>query len=375
MPNSEKVQLVALADGFFPFADPLDCDDLRGPRSLFGESFGVPQPAGEWRPAGSETRDPDDYAPGHILWESPAGFSRTEIARRIAASGVDIAGKDSDLPLGVPVQTYICGRASSSFAPAWKLYEDGLLPEWGAVICSCQTEGYGQLRRPWHSPRGNLYVSFRLPDDPLFSGDAAALVTGYILLLSLRSLGFPVQLKWPNDLLLDGAGKVGGILLEERKGATIAGLGLNLREAPHAALLHEHSATPAAVLLPGHGRGAYDGAAPERRGFFEKTPRPEQGPCGALAEPDEVLAPFVIWRQLVSGAVLAYSHCVEGRPLPQILGDLEQYLAWKGCPVKLLEADRTAPRTGFFIGLGPKGGLLLREGREAADEYLSGSLC
>ena len=44
--------------------------------------------------------------------------------------------------------------------------------------------------------------------------------------------GAPLMLKWPNDLLLDGA-KLAGILLERSGDRIVAGFGVNLAAAPH----------------------------------------------------------------------------------------------------------------------------------------------
>jgi len=43
--------------------------------------------------------------------------------------------------------------------------------------------------------------------------------------------GLPLALKWPNDLLLDGA-KTAGILLERQGDRVVAGFGVNLAQAP-----------------------------------------------------------------------------------------------------------------------------------------------
>ena len=43
--------------------------------------------------------------------------------------------------------------------------------------------------------------------------------------------GLPLMLKWPNDLLVDGA-KLAGILLERHEQRVVAGFGVNLASAP-----------------------------------------------------------------------------------------------------------------------------------------------
>jgi BirA family biotin operon repressor/biotin-[acetyl-CoA-carboxylase] ligase len=316
---------------------------------------------GDWPGAKSPSRSgiPRLAADGGsvILWRDEAENSPLTLAGAIAEAALEREGQgesSSLSPLAVPAPTFIAGRSTSTFALAWALMENGLLPEWGAVLSSCQTEGRGQMRRHWHSPRGNLHVTFRLPADSLLKGDAASLITGYILVAAFRSLGFPLSLKWPNDLLLDERAKAGGILLEEKNGILLAGMGVNLVEAPSAAMLREGGATPAAVLLP----DASHAAAPW---------------IARLVLAEEPLAPFLLWRQLVSKAILSYSRAVKGRRLPELLSSLDPVLAWKGREVVLYEGTERS-LSGRFLGLGPGGGLCLRLEHGETREVFSGSL-
>ncbi len=104
------------------------------------------------------------------------------------------------------------------------------------IVARSQNAGRGRHGRQWSSPPGNLYASLLLvnPCEPALAPqlgfvaglalhDAAARVTG---------LAAPrLALKWPNDLLVDGA-KCSGLLLEGESGAgrfaVIAGLGINI---------------------------------------------------------------------------------------------------------------------------------------------------
>ena len=107
----------------------------------------------------------------------------------------------------------------------------GLLAPWQSVLVSSQRQGRGQLRRNWVSPAGNIYAALRLPMQEPFASSAASTVTGAMLAAALGKLGFEVRLKWPNDLaVLDGdtPAKVAGILLEERAGVLLAGIGINV---------------------------------------------------------------------------------------------------------------------------------------------------
>ncbi|MBO4318417.1 MAG: hypothetical protein J5855_09130 [Mailhella sp.] len=136
------------------------------------------------------------------------------------------------------------------------LCDEGKLPVFGSVLAQAQTSGRGQMRRVWHSPPGNIYCAVRLPEDGPFGGLSAAPALGAVLADSLASLGLPIALKWPNDLIIktgSGWGKTAGILLEKRK-HLIAGIGLNLAQAPPPEMLRADAVFPAASLLGAVGR-------------------------------------------------------------------------------------------------------------------------
>lgn len=97
-----------------------------------------------------------------------------------------------------------------------------------------QTAGRGRLGHDWVSPSGNLYAStlVRLrPGDP--AAATIALVAAVALDEVVGAYAAPerLQLKWPNDLLLDGA-KLSGILLERNGDTVIVGIGVNLAHHP-----------------------------------------------------------------------------------------------------------------------------------------------
>lgn len=96
-----------------------------------------------------------------------------------------------------------------------------------------QTGGKGRQGRAWESPVGNLYASTLVrvrPTDPLAA--TLALVAA-VALEEAVSVFLPrrAQIKWPNDLLIDGA-KLSGILLERADDAVVIGIGVNLACAP-----------------------------------------------------------------------------------------------------------------------------------------------
>jgi BirA family biotin operon repressor/biotin-[acetyl-CoA-carboxylase] ligase len=130
---------------------------------------------------------------------------------------------------------------------AWHFSDLGCLPEWGSVICIRQSNGRGQLGRDWVSPPGNLYSALRLPEAPSDFSGMMSLVIGYAVIRVLQELGLPAGLKWPNDIMIDGK-KAGGILIQNRLGISLAGIGLNLVSAPDTASLRIAHAVPATHL-------------------------------------------------------------------------------------------------------------------------------
>lgn len=112
-------------------------------------------------------------------------------------------------------------------------------PHGTAVFARQQTAGRGRLGRHWVSPRGNLHVSFVLRYDlaPARQGAlgfAAALAVADVVDQHLPD-GGRARLKWPNDVLVEGA-KIAGILLEADASPDnpwlVLGVGVNLRHAP-----------------------------------------------------------------------------------------------------------------------------------------------
>ena len=183
----------------------------------------------------------------------------------IPALGAEIADRAPFIPLvwgklplhGKELQplrageALVCGECSSSLDVAMHLALAGLLPEWSSVLAVSQRGGRGQLRREWSSPPGNIYAALRLPDHGLFSGWNAALTVGWMLVLAFRAFGLEMFLKWPNDLLLccdDAWGKAGGILLEERGGILLAGVGINVSSAPDLSEMRPEGAMRAIAL-------------------------------------------------------------------------------------------------------------------------------
>jgi BirA family biotin operon repressor/biotin-[acetyl-CoA-carboxylase] ligase len=108
-------------------------------------------------------------------------------------------------------------------------------PEGLVVLATEQRAGRGRLGRDWASAPGGVYASVLLrPSLSPAELSPLALVVGLGLSRGLESLGAAVRLKWPNDVLDEGGGKLVGVLLEgttegERMAWIVAGFGVNVR--------------------------------------------------------------------------------------------------------------------------------------------------
>jgi BirA family biotin operon repressor/biotin-[acetyl-CoA-carboxylase] ligase len=230
-----------------------------------------------------------------------------------------------------PSPVYLCGELPSVLDAAHEFAALRCLPVWGSVLARCQSRGRGQFRRRWSSPPGNIYAALRLPPAAPFDSGAASPAVGALLAEAFAAQGVQLALKWPNDLLLPipaetggGWGKVGGVLLEERGGALIAGMGINISSAPGAGLVRE-GGLPAISLRALNGTTAGE----------------------------EVV--FLIWCRLVESLAFCYQEW-------GTLGEnawraaAERRLVWRGERVLLDDGEEYS---GILLGLASDGALRL----------------
>lgn len=147
------------------------------------------------------------------------------------------AGRD---PQPLAPRLTLVDSVPSTNQTAWELWEaDPTVRPW--VIARSQTAGRGQWGRHWRSARGGLYLSVGVePHLPVAHAAQLTLGTAWGIAMALREIparlsgvavGIPVQLKWLNDLVLQGY-KLGGILVEtrvqgDRIPKAVIGVGLN----------------------------------------------------------------------------------------------------------------------------------------------------
>lgn len=99
------------------------------------------------------------------------------------------------------------------------------------LVADRQTAGRGRAGRQWSDGHGNFMGStvahVRAGDPP---APTLSLVAGVALHRALGAVAGAL-LKWPNDVLVEGA-KLAGILLERHGDAVVVGIGVNLAQAP-----------------------------------------------------------------------------------------------------------------------------------------------
>ena len=150
----------------------------------------------------------------------------------------------------------------------------------------------------------------------------------YLLAEVLTGYGWEVEIKWPNDLILAQC-KVGGILLESKCQALVAGVGFNLLKIPEGSWREERDPrAPLPGFLPWAGN------------------------------------PKVLWASLVKKFILLYKEKFEGMSMDELIGGVEKKLLWRGQQVVVANPSTSPPRAasalnGRILGLDPKGQLLI----------------
>ena len=106
-------------------------------------------------------------------------------------------------------------------------------PEGLVAVADHQTAGRGRLGRVWEAPAGANLLMTVLLRPAVVSYRALACVALAGRDASTAVAGVTPGIKWPNDLVVEGEGKLAGILAEtDGAGAVAVGIGLNVAWAP-----------------------------------------------------------------------------------------------------------------------------------------------
>ena len=112
---------------------------------------------------------------------------------------------------------------------AHDLIAEGKATDKTVVVAQAQSAGRGRYKRTWVSHHGNLYASFIYKvyeRDPKLSYAVAVAIAE-----TLIAFGLKPQIKWPNDVLIDGK-KISGVLIEYARNFVIVGIGINIKTCP-----------------------------------------------------------------------------------------------------------------------------------------------
>ena len=137
--------------------------------------------------------------------------------------------------LGIPIIHLPSVDSTNKYAAA--ILHNKNATEGTVILADVQTRGKGQGDNTWLSDKGlNLLCSIILKPDflPAFKQFYLSMCIATGINDCLTDLGFRSQVKWPNDILINGK-KVAGILIEntilsQNLHTSIAGIGLNVNQ-------------------------------------------------------------------------------------------------------------------------------------------------
>ncbi|BAZ11964.1 biotin--[acetyl-CoA-carboxylase] ligase [Calothrix sp. NIES-4071] len=131
----------------------------------------------------------------------------------------------------LPFSLHLYSCVTSTNQVLWELMQQG--NEHGCVvIAEQQTAGRGQWGRQWVSSKGGLYISVAIaPNIEARDSYQLTFATAWGITKQLRNSNIPVEIKWPNDLVLNKL-KLGGILTETKINhgkisSCVIGVGIN----------------------------------------------------------------------------------------------------------------------------------------------------
>jgi BirA family biotin operon repressor/biotin-[acetyl-CoA-carboxylase] ligase len=251
---------------------------------------------------------------------------------------LDAAALRRDLAIRAPALTIECldECPSTNTLLAERLAAHIEVPSGSVVACEHQTAGRGRRGRTWVSEGGTsltFSLLWRFGDARSRGPAGLAGLSGLSLAVAVavaqarEHMGFAgIALKWPNDLLHDGA-KLGGILVEVNgPGTAIIGIGLNVQLSRGFAATLQRAVTDLAAMTEGRF------VLPDRNALLAGL---LAGLSAAMARYDrEGFAPFrAAWQ-------LRHAH--------------------QGLEVSLLRDDQSIAAEGVAIGVAEDGALLLR---------------
>ena len=255
-----------------------------------------------------------------ILAQPHSGYQLVAVPDRLTAQ--ELSWDLSTRRVGRRIHAY--DTTDSTMDVAHRLAAAGE-PEGSVVVAEAQGRGRGRMGRTWISPKGKgIYLSVILrPDLQLTEIPKITLVAAVAAARAVESgTGLKPEIKWPNDLLINGK-KIAGILTElnaelNRINYVVIGIGLNVN-------------TPA-DRLPAHG-------------------------TSLAQELGERVDRLRLARGLLAQLDTTYAQFLEGGMEP-ILESWRQFAGFLGRRVRVAMDGRTLD--GQAVDVDPSGALLVR---------------
>ena len=230
----------------------------------------------------------------------------------------------SRLPLG-DVRYFDSIGSTNNEALAWAT---GGAKDLSLVIADEQTAGRGRLDRKWFTPKGTALAFSLILRPTAAEKPHLTRIVGLAALAmadSLRTRGLAAQIKWPNDVLLNGR-KTAGILVEsvwsgEEVDCVVIGIGMNILK----------DAVPSADLL-----------------LFPATSLEEV--LGAVVEREKIL------HDILAGMIALRPHLGSD----SFITSWEKALAFRGEEIQAEQGDGSV-LAGKLLGLEPDGSLKLSD--------------
>jgi len=193
-------------------------------------------------------RESGDYVSGQVL-SKELGISRVSIWKHIrnlkedgyvieaSARGYHLVSSPDLLLPGEfhswEQKIHHFWEASSTMNVAKELAKRGTEEE-TIVIAESQTHGRGRLGRDWLSPMGGIYITLILRPkiSPIYAPRINLMASVAVAKAIRKFFGLKAELKWPNDVLIEGK-KVCGILAEMEAETDVVnfvnvGIGINV---------------------------------------------------------------------------------------------------------------------------------------------------
>ncbi|MCD7033392.1 biotin--[acetyl-CoA-carboxylase] ligase [Metabacillus sp. GX 13764] len=158
------------------------------------------------------------------------GYKIVKVPDKISGNEIRLGLKTKRLGRHIHFEESVGSTQKTAHALAGSGAEEGTI-----AVADQQTEGRGRLSRSWHSPKGKgIWMSTILrPEIPLNKTPQLTLLAAVAIVQAIEeSTGLSPDIKWPNDILINGR-KAVGILTElqaeaDRVHSVIIGTGLNI---------------------------------------------------------------------------------------------------------------------------------------------------